>query len=205
MCANKKTNFAFRFRFGLPEPATLEDKRDFVTIRLAVSRREEQRFSDTLFENFVNDYRNFTAEDFKIVDSDNRRKLRDLLPVAVFMSQRDDLSWYRLQYTPSWKTANPGQRTSLNTSVILTRSTPEQQLGTTSKKHCPEKCLGQKTISWKREQKTEICLAWSRLTIQKTTDLVVWQKTVSTDILSCLKKDATKPTWATKVDNLHFL
>lgn len=79
MSANEETNFAMRFRFGLPETATLEDKRDFVSFRLATYRQEEQWTSDILSEYFADDFRLFTADDFKVADPDDRRKLRDLL------------------------------------------------------------------------------------------------------------------------------
>lgn len=79
MSASEETNFALRFRFGLSETAATEDKRDFLTFFLAVYRREEKWTSDTLSEYLAGEFRHFFAEDLKIADPDDRRKLRDLL------------------------------------------------------------------------------------------------------------------------------
>lgn len=68
-----------RFRFRIPEAAVIEDNREFVTLCLAVYCLEDHWTSDTLSEYFADDFRQFTAEDFKIVDPDDRRKLRELL------------------------------------------------------------------------------------------------------------------------------
>lgn len=72
------TNFAQRFRFGLPVTATLEDKRNFITFRFAVYCRKK-RTRDTHSEYFADSFQHFIAEDIKIANPEDLLKLRDLL------------------------------------------------------------------------------------------------------------------------------
>lgn len=76
MAANEGTD---RFRSGLPDSATDENKRDFVAFRLDVYKKESQWRNDTPSEYFADYFRDFDVSDFKMIDSDDRRKLRDIL------------------------------------------------------------------------------------------------------------------------------
>lgn len=78
MAANDVVDNAQRFRNGLPAEATLDDKLAFATHCLQ-NYHVQQWSGDSLSEYFADDFGGFTKEDFKSIDSDTRRNLRDLL------------------------------------------------------------------------------------------------------------------------------
>lgn len=116
------------FDCGLSKNATNEDKRSFADIRLRSYRWHTQWRQETLLKYFADDFRPFTVDDFKMISSDQRRNLRDLLcergvyvpkgrnvfiADALHMVVQEDLPWpeEKLQHvieteTPSTKHPN---------------------------------------------------------------------------------------------------
>lgn len=68
-----------RFSHGIHQKATPADKQAYVKYRLLAYERHPQWLADTLSECYADDFRDFKIDDFKLVKTDIRRVLRDLL------------------------------------------------------------------------------------------------------------------------------
>lgn len=96
-----------RFRKGLPENASAEDKNLFAIYCLENYERKTWK-NDTLSEYFAEDFEKYSVEDFRNLDTDIRRRLRDHLrdkgvyvrkgrnvqmSIALFEAVHEDLAW----------------------------------------------------------------------------------------------------------------
>ena len=78
MAANEGTSDIIHFDNGLSAEATIEDKKAFALHFFSNYEAQKWR-GDSLSDFFAEDFRKFSIDDFKAVDSDTRRNLRDLL------------------------------------------------------------------------------------------------------------------------------
>lgn len=77
-----------RFSRGLFDGATDEDKRALAEFRVWAYKARPQCKTDNLSEYFSDDFADFRAEDFKIIDADVRRELWDLVrDCGVYVSK----------------------------------------------------------------------------------------------------------------------